>query len=169
MNIFSRYKTFIAVAAMLLSLLFLSSAHAESADAPLSAKALKELVAKEQGRVVVINFWASWCGPCRREFPALKKLRTRFKDSELLLLGVSLDFDREMYTEFVTAQRFAYPVRLGDSQIMNDMNIEAIPKTLIFDMDGNLAQNHDGPAPFAELNALVKALLRKGRASEKLQ
>lgn len=153
----------------MLVLLFILPAHASGDDRPLSAKDLMTLVAKERGRVVVINFWASWCAPCRREFPAMAKLRAQFPASKLLLLGVSLDFDNEMYAEFVNAQRFPYPVRIGDSKIMKDMNIEAIPKTLIFDLDGSLAQNHDGPAPFAELNATVKALLRQGHASEKTQ
>jgi len=150
--------------ALLALLLLASSAMAvDPNERPISAQDLKAIIQSLRGRVVVVNFWATWCGPCRREMPNLRRLRQSFSGKELHILGISLDFDSEMYAQFVRAQRFNYPVRLGDPEIMDQMHIDAIPKTLIFDQRGVLVQNHDGPAPYAELNALVKSLLREGQ------
>lgn len=157
-----RHRLLPALALLLaLALSPVPTAAADIVEAPISATDLAARVQAEKGRVVLINFWASWCGPCRSEFPALARLRKSFSEKDLLILGISLDFDGEMFTDFAKAQQFPYPVLLGDANLMEDMNIEAIPKTLIYDRNANLAQNHDGPAPFAELDAVVKALLDK--------
>ena len=130
----------------------------------LDVATLKHMVTEAQGRVVVINFWASWCGPCRKEFPALEKLRAAVPENDLFLIGISLDFDGDMYKQFVQRQEFGYPVFLGDARLMDDLRIDAIPKTLIYDPQGKLPQNHDGPIGFAELHAEIQRLLARQSA-----
>jgi thiol-disulfide isomerase/thioredoxin len=136
----------------------LCAAPAYSGQAKLDASALERMVGEHKGAVVVVNFWASWCGPCRREFPVLEQLRAAFDEDRVYILGVSLDFDPDMFTEFAQRQGFGYPVCLAHEQLMDELHIEAIPKTLIFDKRGRLATNHDGPASFAELHAEIVRL-----------
>lgn len=119
---------------------------------------LGALVAEQRGKVVIVNFWASWCGPCRKEFPTLERLRDVFPTKKIHIIGISLDFDRDMYSEFAQRQGFGYPVYLGDERLMDELDIDAIPKTLIFDRQGKLAANHDGPAGFAELHAEIERI-----------
>ena len=134
------------------------TALAASGPDKLDAAALERMVGEHKGAVVVVNFWASWCGPCRREFPVLEQLRESFDKDQVYILGVSLDFDPDMFSEFAQRQGFGYPVYLAREQLMDELHIEAIPKTLIFDKRGRLATNHDGPASFAELHAEIERL-----------
>lgn len=125
-------------------------------------------LAKHKGKVVVINFWASWCAPCRVEFPELEKLRRTTSAKDLAMLGVSLDFDSDMFHHFSDRQEFGYPVRLAAPTFMDAMGIRTIPKTWVYDTNGKLVQNHDGPVGYPELMAVVKSLLttqkQRGRA-----
>ncbi|WP_051445105.1 TlpA family protein disulfide reductase [Desulfocurvus vexinensis] len=121
------------------------------------APGLHKAIDAARGRVVVVNFWATWCGPCRRELPEMERLRREIPEGELAMISVSVDFDRGTLEEYLERNPFGYPVLLADATLMDALDLDAIPRTWIFAPDGTLARNHDGPASLQELRGAVRA------------
>jgi len=91
-----------------------------------------------KGKVVLLNFWATWCPPCRKEMPDLESLYQQFEAQGLLVLGVS-DDDPDKVREFVQKQGTTYPVLLDPGSRVNHLlQIEGIPKTFVFDREGKI-------------------------------
>jgi len=103
-------------------------------------RTLKEL----RGKVVVVNFWATWCPPCRREMPDLETLYKQFKDQGLVILAIS-DEDADKVRPFIAEQKVTYPILLDPGRKVNDLfQVEGIPKTFVYDRSGKLvAQSID--------------------------
>lgn len=101
---------------------------------------LKEL----KGKVVMLNFWATWCPPCRKEMPDLEALYKQFGQQGLVILGIS-DDDPEKVREFVQKQGTTYPVLLDPGSKVNELlHINGIPKTFVYDREGKIvAQSID--------------------------
>jgi peroxiredoxin len=97
-----------------------------------------------RGKVVLLNFWATWCPPCRREMPDMEKLYRRFSSKGLVVLAVS-DEKRETVEEFLAKQSYTFPVVLDPGRTVNTaFGIEGIPNSFLFDRDGKLvAQSID--------------------------
>ena len=92
-----------------------------------------------RGHVVMVNFWATWCPPCRKEMPDLDALYRQFKDKGLVILAVS-DEDSAKVTTYLAAHPVSYPVLLDPDRKVNKLfHVEGIPKTFIYDRDGKLA------------------------------
>jgi peroxiredoxin len=96
------------------------------------------------GKVVVVNFWATWCPPCRKEMPDLETLYKRFKDRGLVVLAIS-DEDAPKVRPFVTEQKVSYPILLDPGRKVNKLfEVEGIPKSFVYDRSGKLvAQSID--------------------------
>jgi len=101
---------------------------------------LKEL----RGRVVLVNFWATWCPPCRKEMPDLQALYMRFKDQGFVILAIS-DEDADKVTPFLADRGITYPVMLDPGRKVNDLfEVVGIPKSFVYDRTGKLvAQSID--------------------------
>jgi peroxiredoxin len=101
---------------------------------------LKELT----GKVVVVNFWATWCPPCRKEMPDLETLYKRFKDQGLVILAIS-DEDPRKVKPFVEREKVSYPILLDPGRKVNELfEVEGIPKSFVYDRTGKLvAQSID--------------------------
>ncbi|NJB66938.1 thiol-disulfide isomerase/thioredoxin [Desulfobaculum xiamenense] len=144
-------------------------AHADAAVAALpgnerdtvAAMDIIRAVGSARGRVVVVNFWATWCPPCRAEIPELRQLRESYSDADLLLLGVSLDDDEKAYAEFLGRTEFNYPVRRADDSVTSFFRIEGIPRIMVYDAAGKLAVNHEGMVTADELSPVVDKLLNR--------
>jgi peroxiredoxin len=97
-----------------------------------------------RGKVVMVNFWATWCQPCRREMPDLDALYKRFKDQGLVILGIS-DEESGKVKELLAEQKVSYPILLDPGRKVNEaFRIEGIPKNFVYDRDGKLvAQSID--------------------------
>jgi peroxiredoxin len=96
------------------------------------------------GKVVLVNFWATWCPPCQKEIPDLETLYERFKDQGLLILAVS-DEDASKVKPFMEKRKVTYPVLLDPGRKVNELfQIEGIPKSFVYDRSGKLvAQSID--------------------------
>src|SRR6202163_4583810 len=121
------------------------NARREQADFTLTELNGKTWTLKElRGKVVVVNFWATWCPPCRREMPDLETLYKQFKDQGLVILAIS-DEDGSKVRPFVAEQKVTYPILLDPGRKVNELfQIEGIPKTFVYDRSGKLvAQSID--------------------------
>lgn len=97
-----------------------------------------------KGKVVMLNFWATWCPPCRKEMPDLEELYKQFEPQGLVILGIS-DDDPEKVREFAQKQGTTYPVLLDPGSKVNELlHINGIPKTFVYDREGKIvAQSID--------------------------
>jgi thiol-disulfide isomerase/thioredoxin len=117
-------------------------------------------IAGYRGRVVLVNFWASWCPPCRKEFPSLDRVRKAFKPTELEVLAVNVGEDAE--TAFSFAGMADFPVLLDrDSKAMGAWSVMGLPTTLLVDREGKVAFRAVGGREFddPEIIALIRSLL----------
>jgi peroxiredoxin len=90
------------------------------------------------GKVVLVNFWATWCPPCQKEIPDLETLYGRFKDQGLLILATS-DEDASKVKPFMAKRKVTYPVPLDPGRKVNDLfQIDGIPKSFVYDRSGKL-------------------------------
>jgi thiol-disulfide isomerase/thioredoxin len=93
-----------------------------------------------RGHVVLLNFWATWCPPCRKEIPDLNALQDQFRPQGLVVLGIDNNEDAATVGPFVAAQKMRYPVLLDPGGKITDLfQVTSIPKTFIYDRDGTLA------------------------------
>ncbi len=91
-----------------------------------------------RGKVVLVNFWATWCDPCRREMPDLETLYRRFKNQGLVVLAIS-DDEVAKVKQLIAEKKFTYPVLLDPGSKVNQLfRIEGIPKSFVYDRDGKL-------------------------------
>ncbi|HKT78981.1 MAG TPA: TlpA disulfide reductase family protein [Vicinamibacterales bacterium] len=112
-----------------------------------------------RGKVVLVNFWATWCPPCRQEIPDLIKLQNKYKD-KLIVIGVSEDeIPVADVKKFVTEQGMNYPIVMTNPELRKIFKgIAALPTTFILDTDGHLAQKHIGILSPARTEAETRVL-----------
>ncbi|MDP2885094.1 MAG: TlpA disulfide reductase family protein [Ignavibacteria bacterium] len=122
-----------------------------------------ELV-QSKGKVVIVNFWATWCSPCRKEIPDFIEVYKMYKDQGLEIVGVSLDKGGwEKVNPFVKQNNINYPVVLDNGTVAATFGkIQFIPTTFIIDPSGNIVDEHTGVMTKAMLEAKIKPLLKKG-------
>jgi peroxiredoxin len=96
------------------------------------------------GKVVLVNFWATWCPPCRKEMPDLEALYRRFNDQGLVILAIS-DEEQGKVSPFIADYKITYPVLLDPGRKVNEVfQVDGLPKTLVYDREGKLvAQSID--------------------------
>ena len=120
-------------------------------------------VAPHRGSVVVLNYWASWCEPCRKELPALERVHRRYRDRGLVTIGVSIDepAERDAAKRLVKELGLSFPIRLdGTTDEMFELGLAtSIPATAIFDRDGSRVFRIIGEASEADVVARVEWLL----------
>jgi peroxiredoxin len=118
---------------------------------------LKEL----KGKVVLVNFWATWCPPCRKEMPDLNTLYQRFRDQGFVILAIS-DEDADKVKPFIAERNISYPVMLDPGRKVNELfQVEGIPKSFVYDREGKLvAQSIDMRTQKQFLEMLGQAGLR---------
>lgn len=117
-----------------------------------------------RGQVVLINFWASWCGPCRQEMPLLDRLHHRYEDTGFAVLGVNVEGDVGPAQEIVEKTKVTFPVLIDEDQRVSEMyNLEAMPSTVVVDRDGVVRYIHRGykPGDEAKYVEVVKALIQE--------
>ncbi|MXN91892.1 redoxin family protein [Flavobacterium sp. Sd200] len=115
-------------------------------------KTLDEIVAQNKGKVVVLDYWASWCKPCLKEMPAMHSLMKKYQNSEITFVFISLDIDIEKWKkasdkEGIENSTYSY---MSSDIIKTDLSrslyLSSIPRYVIFDKNGNLA-NANAPRP----------------------
>jgi len=118
-------------------------------------------LASFKGKVVLINFWATWCGPCRAEIPSLVELQDKYRD-DLTILGISIDDPADKLKPYAAEFKMNYPVLVGNGhQDMQDAfgPLYGIPVSVIVGRDGRIAKKHSGIATKEQFEREIKALL----------
>jgi peroxiredoxin len=103
------------------------------------------------GEVVMLNFWATWCGPCRLEMPRLDQLHATYHSAGLVLLGVNVDDNGERAVEFAQALSVSYPVLLDPRKAVAPLyDLDALPMTVLIDRAGTVRYVHHDYSPAIE-------------------
>jgi len=117
-----------------------------------------------RGDVVMINFWATWCGPCRQEMPLLDELYTRYERVGFNLLGVNIDDDSRRAMQMIEELGVNFPVLFDSRKEVSKLyEVEAMPVTVLVDREGDVRYVHHGYKPGYEEKYLdqVRSLLRE--------
>ena len=100
---------------------------------------------EQRGKVVMINFWATWCGPCRQEMPHLDRLYDKYKSSGFVLMGINVDDDTRNAVAVAAKLGVRFPVLLDtDKQVSRLYDLSTMPSTVIVDRDGKVRHVHRG-------------------------
>lgn len=102
-------------------------------------------IADHRGRVVYLDFWASWCRPCKASFPWMTTLQTRFGDRGLEVIGINLDRDHEAAETFLGKAQPNFPIVFDPEGVLAQLyDLQGMPTTLLFDRSGTLRSTHIG-------------------------
>jgi len=114
-----------------------------------------------QGKVVIVNFWATWCVPCISEIPSFNKLHRELADKGLVVLGVSLEDDaQQRVPPFLKKHPMEYTVALGSDAVAKQYDVgDLLPVTLIFDRSGKQVKRFEGLTSEADLRTAVQQAL----------
>jgi len=114
-----------------------------------------------QGKVVIVDFWATWCRPCREEIPGFIELQKQYGDKGLAVVGISLDEGAtEPVKAFIKKLGMNYPVVMGTPEVVAAFGeIEGLPVTFILDRQGKIAAKHVGYAPKSDFENTIRKLL----------
>ncbi len=114
-----------------------------------------------QGQAVVLDFWASWCGPCRAQTPVLEKVAKSFGADKLRVLGVGTSDDRESITRFLARSELGYPSVFDDQDVASSLyHVQGLPTLVLIAKDGTVRGVATGFADETELSRLVRDALR---------
>lgn len=112
------------------------------------------------GKVVLINFWATWCGPCVGEYPDLMKLHTAYKDQGFTLIGMSMDQSKGSVEKFMEKAGAVYPMLMANSSISKDFNAgSGLPMSFLVDRQGKIVKKYYGPRSFEVFAKDIESLL----------
>ena len=112
--------------------------------------------------MVLVNFWATWCPPCRKEMPDIEALYNRYKDQGFVILAISEDEETNKVAPFIAERKINYPILLDPGQKVNNLfQVEGIPKSFVYDREGRLvAQSIDMRTQRQFLEMLAQAGLQ---------
>lgn len=109
----------------------------------MSGKNLK--LAEQRGQIIVLNFWASWCGPCRKEMPVLQKFYEKYQDLGVSVWGVNVEQENQAGRDFLADLNLSFPILFDDSNTISaDYQVEAMPTTVILDRNGVIRYTFKG-------------------------
>jgi peroxiredoxin len=117
-----------------------------------------------RGQVVLINFWASWCGPCRQEMPHLDAIQQKYQGLGFTVFGVNVEQDRAMADKVLRDIPVTFPILYdSDNEVSHSYDVDAMPATVLVDRNGEIRYMHRGYKPGYELEyeKQIKTLIRE--------
>ena len=128
-----------------------------------SVNELLSFLAASHGKVILVNFFAEFCGPCRKEIPELMKLRREIPEKDLLIVGVAIDEKINEAARFIKSLGIqdAYPVFYGGDAVSRAYRIDAIPFNVIYNREGRIEASEAGYVPVSELRKFLMTLIRR--------
>ena len=117
-------------------------------------------LADYKGKVILLNVWATWCGPCEQEIPELVETYSKYKDKGLVVLGLSLDDPPETLRAYAPKKQMNYPILLMRDEFDEAYGpIFGVPITFFIGRDGKISEKHFGPVTKEDIDREIKALL----------
>jgi cytochrome c biogenesis protein CcmG/thiol:disulfide interchange protein DsbE len=117
-------------------------------------------LSRYRGKVVLLNFWATWCSPCRSEIPRFVDLQNRYDGDGLQIIGISLDDDPKLVRVFYQQLRMNYPVAIGDAELAERYGgILGLPVSFLIGRNGQIYAKHAGETDISLIEWEVKSLL----------
>jgi len=114
-----------------------------------------------KGKVVLLDFWATWCHGCKTEIPWYMEFQNKYKDKGLAVIGVSMDDDGwKSVKPFVEEQKMIYAVVIGNQELAKLYAVDALPVTLLIDRNGKIAVSHAGMVEKDAFEKEIQALLQ---------
>jgi len=102
-------------------------------------------LSQSSGKVIILNFWATWCPPCRAEIPDFIALYNKYKDKGVAIIGLSVDKREETVKKFIEENGINYPIGMGNEEIVHNYGgISGIPTSFIIDREGNIKEKFIG-------------------------
>ncbi|HEC18623.1 MAG TPA: TlpA family protein disulfide reductase [Gammaproteobacteria bacterium] len=159
-----------SIVLLVIGMLFSASIQAEEIQGPAPDFTLKSRsgenikLSELRGDVVMINFWASWCAPCRQEMPLLEDMYKKYNDLGFTLLGINVEEDSSKAGELLREIPVTFPVLYDTTNKVTKLyNVVAMPSTVIVDRDGNMRYLHRGYLPGYEEEYVkqIKTLIRE--------
>lgn len=117
-----------------------------------------------KGQVVMINFWASWCGPCRQEFPALDQIYAKYKPMGFTLVAINVESEKSDAEKFLSATPASFPILFDpDNTVSGKYGVSAMPTTVLVDRQGRVRWQHRAYKPGDEAKYIeqIRAALRE--------
>lgn len=112
-----------------------------------------------KGKVVLVNFWAVWCGPCQMEVPELVELYNTYRDKGFVVLGVSDPSDLKMIKSFVQEHKMTYPVVVDEGSVSEEYSVVGFPTSFLIDREGKIVAKYPGYSP--NLRKRLEAQIQK--------
>ncbi len=146
-----RHRVRILATAALLAVLGSSTAYAAGMDISTAP-----LIQKARGKVVLLDFWASWCAPCRKSFPWMNALQKKYAAQGLTVIAVNLDQDKQLAAEFLQAVPAQFNIEYDPKgALATQLNVAAMPTSFLLDRNGRIVRQHAG---FREAQRAVREL-----------
>jgi peroxiredoxin len=121
-------------------------------------------LSKYRGRVVVLNFWASWCPPCREEMPLFSTWQRDLGASGLQVIGISMDDDAAEVKRFLAAYPVTYPIVMGDAKFAGQFGgVLGLPLSYLIDAQGKVIARYQGEADLARMETRLKEMLGRSK------
>lgn len=115
----------------------------------------------QRGKIVVLDFWATWCAPCEVQMPVLDTLWKEAGGDELMILGISVDTDpASEVEEWVQERDFSYPIAIGDQELAMDFGVIGFPSLIIIDPEGRIFTRHTGVWSRPEIEEVLEQVRR---------
>jgi peroxiredoxin len=115
-----------------------------------------------RGHVVLLNFWASWCGPCLKEMPRFDELTAQFGEKKFAVVGISIDDDQASAQKAVEKMGIHYPVAMGDAKLGNAYGgVLGVPITYLIDRKGVIRARYEGESDVKIIEAKIKDLIQQ--------
>lgn len=135
--------------------LFALSAASSGSESPVN-------LSKYKGKVVLVDFWATWCHGCKEEIPWFMDFAKKYKHSGLAVVGVSMDEDGwKSVKPFMKKQKMNYPVVIGNDAVAKQYGVVTMPVSVLIDREGKIAASHAGVVDREAFEKEIRALLAK--------
>ena len=124
----------------------------------------QQALSQYKGQVVMVNFWATWCGPCQQEMPLLDQMYKKYKPAGFTLIGVNVDKQQPPVKELLARKPVSFPILLDPAnQVSKEYHVDEMPSSIIIDRKGEIRYIHRGykPGDENEYQDRIRQLIRE--------